>query len=215
MQIEHVRGCENAMAAALSRLDSISIDAEVYADLAKGVPSYACPVAEADCLDARVDWIAQQSADPSIARVIHLLNVNARADADELEANLTMKPFADAWPQLVVEDALLNHCNERAISTRIVVPAALREEVFRALHEPAHHGYEATLRCIAQRFWWPHLRGCVSAFVKACEVCDRDRNSNPLPRAPLSHLPADQPFGTLYIDIVGGQGSLSLGPSPK
>ena len=119
------------------------------------------------------------------------------------------------WSQLVGEDALLKHFNERAISSRIVVPAALRDEVFRALHEPAHHGYEATLRRIAQRFWWPRVCGDVSSFVKACEVCDRDRSSNPLPRAPLGHLPADHPFGTLYIDIVGGQGSLSLGPSPK
>ena len=117
------------------------------------------------------------------------------------------------WPQLVIEDALLKHCNERAISTSIVVPATLREEVFCALHEPAHHGYEATLRRIAQRFWWLRVRGDVSAFAKTCEVCDRDCNSNPLPRAPLGHLPADQPFGTLYIDIVGAQGSLSLGPS--
>ena len=119
------------------------------------------------------------------------------------------------WPQLVIEDALLKQCNKRAVFTRIVVPAILREEVFRALHEPAHHGYGATLRRIAQRFWWARVRGDVSAFAKSCEVCDRDRNSNPLPRAPLGHLPDDQPFGTLYIDIVGGQGSLSLGPSPK
>ena len=55
MQIEYVRGCENAIADALSRLDSISIDTEVPADRARGVPSYACPVAEADRLDARVD----------------------------------------------------------------------------------------------------------------------------------------------------------------
>ena len=95
------------------------------------------------------------------------MNANTRANADELEANPQLKPFADVWNQLVVEDALLKHCNERAISTRIVVPAALREEVFRALHEPAHHGYEATLRRIAQHIWWPHVRGDVSAFVKA------------------------------------------------
>ena len=84
------------------------------------------------------------------------------------------------------------------------MPAVLREDIFRALHEPAHHGYEATLRRIEQRFWWPRVRGDVSAFAKSCEVCDRDRNSNPLPRAPFKHLPSDQPFGTLYIDIVGG-----------
>ena len=98
---------------------------------------------------------------------------------------------------------------------RIVVFAVLREEVFRALHEPAHHGYQATLRRIAQRFWWPHVRADVSAFVRSCEICDCDRNKNPSPRAPLGHPPTDQPFASLYIDIVGGQGSLSLGQSPK
>ena len=55
----------------------------------------------------------------------------------------------------------------------------------------------------------------MSAFVKACILCDRDRNVSLSPREPLGHLPADQLFGSLYINFVGGQGSLSLGPSPK
>ena len=55
----------------------------------------------------------------------------------------------------------------------------------------------------------------VSAFVRACEVCDRDRIANPSPLAPLGHLPAEQPFAALYIDIVGGKSSLSLGASSK
>ena len=172
MQIEYVRGCKNAIADALCRHDTVSIDAEVPAELARGVPSNACPVAETDRFHARTDWIAQQSADQTNARVIHLLTVNARADADELEANPAPKAFADVWSQLIIKAALLKHCKERANSTRIVVPAALREEVFHALHEPAHYGYEATLSRIAQRFWWPRVRGDVSAFVKACKVCD-------------------------------------------
>ena len=85
--------------------------------------------------------------------------------------------------------------------------------MIRTLHVPAHNGYEAALRRIAQRFWWPRVCGNVSAFVKACEVCDRNRNFNPLPRAPLGHLPADHLVGTLYIDIVGGKVFFSLGPS--
>ena len=64
-------------------------------------------------------------------------------------------------------------------------------------------------------YWWPRVLGDVSAFAKSCEVCDRDRNFIPLPRVPLAHLSADQPVGTHHFDIVGGQGSLSLGPSPK
>ena len=107
MQIEYVRGCENAIADALSLLDSVSIDAEVPAELARGVPSYACLVAKVDRFDERTDWIAQPSADLTIVRVIHLLNANALADADELEANPALKAFADVCPQLVIEDGLL------------------------------------------------------------------------------------------------------------
>ena len=59
------------------------------------------------------------------------------------------------------------------------------------------------------------MRNDVSAFVRACEVCDRDRGANPSSRTPLRHLPDDQPFAALYIDFFGGQGSLSLVSSPK
>ena len=71
-----------------------------------------------------------------------------------------------------IKSDLLKHCNERAVSTRIVVLAPLREDVFRALHEPALDWYEATLRRIGQRFWWPRVRADVSARIKSCEVCD-------------------------------------------
>ena len=91
----------------------------------------------------------------------------------------------------------------------------LRDDVVRSLHYPAHHGFESTLRRILQRFWWPRIRGDVSTFVRACEVCDRDRCSNPHLRTSLGQLPADYPFAILYIDIVGGQGLLSLGVLPK
>ena len=153
MQIEYVRGCENVIADALPRIDAVAIDAKVPAELARGVPSNACPAADADGLKASTDLAAQQRADTTISRVVQLLNVNAGPDADALDANSTLKSFVDAWSQVVVENALLKHCNELAIFTRSVVPAVLREEVVRALHEPAHHGYQATLRCIDQRVW--------------------------------------------------------------
>ena len=139
MQIEYVRGCEKVIADALSRLDSVAIDAEVPAELAIGVPSYASPVADADRLDARTDWATQQCADTTISHVVQLLIANARPDDYELEANPTLKSFVDTWSKLVVEDALLKDCNERVISTRIVVPTVRHEEVVCALHEPAHH----------------------------------------------------------------------------
>ena len=207
--IEYVRRFENSISDALSRLDSVVVDNEVPANLARGVPSFACPATQVDSLEARTDWLAAQRAEGTILFVTDLLRRRARLEPADIELNPQLKPFADVWPQLVLEDELVKHCNERAVSTRVVVPTPLREEVFRSLHEPAHYRYEATLRRISQRFWWSRVRNDVSAFVRACEVCDRDRGANPSPRAPMGHLPADQPFAALYIDIVGGQGSLS------
>jgi len=213
--IEYVRGKENEIADILSRLSGQAVEDVVPPELARGIPSYVCPTTAAKSLNAKTDWLAEQRANPTIARVVHLLRHNERLTDEKLLADLLLEQYASVLPQLVVESELLKHVNERAISTRVVVPPSLREEVFRSLHEPSHSGYEATLRRITQRYWWPRVRCDVSAFVKSCEVCDRDRSSNPSPRVHLSHLPADQPFGALYIDIVGGQGSLSLGASPK
>ena len=185
--IEYVRGSENSIADALSRLDLVAVDNEVPADFARGVLSFACPATQVDCLEARTDWLAAQRADGTISFVSDLLRRRARHEPADIELNPQLKPFADVWPQLVLEDELVKHCNKRAVSTRVVVPAPLREEVFRTLHEPAHHGHEATLRQISQRFWWPSVRNDVSAFVRACEVCDRDRVANPSPCAPVRH----------------------------
>ena len=76
--IEYVRGAENSIADALSRLDSIAVDNKAPNELAHGVFVFACPVAEVDRLDARTVWIAEQQFDETIAVVIGLLKRNAR-----------------------------------------------------------------------------------------------------------------------------------------
>ena len=59
------------------------------------------------------------------------------------------------------------------------------------------------------------VRGDVSTYVRNCEVFDRNKNTNPNPRTALGLLPADRPVASLYLDIVGGQGSRLLGAVPK
>ena len=58
--------------------------------------------------------------------------------------------YLDFWQLLIIENELVKRCNELAVSTRIVVFAALCDEVFRALHKNAHQGYEELLRRITQ-----------------------------------------------------------------
>ena len=213
--IEYIKGTENVIADVLSRFDGHAVDQIVSPDLATGIPTYVCPVNDADRLELRTHWLNEQRANPTIARVIHHIDAGTRPDADEIQLNLALQLYIEVWKSLVVENGLLRHVNDNRHSSCIVVPPNLREDVVRSLHQPAHHGFESTLRRVAQRFWWPRVRGDVNTYVRICEVCDRDRNSNPNPRTSLGRLPADQPFATLHIDIVGGQGSLSLGAGPK
>ena len=53
--IEYVRGAENSIADALSRLDSIAVDNEVLNELVLGVPSFASPVVDMDRVDTKTD----------------------------------------------------------------------------------------------------------------------------------------------------------------
>ena len=117
--IEYIRGSENSISDALSRLNSVAVDNEVPADLARSVPSFACPGTQIDRLEARTDWLAAQRADGTISFVADLLRCRALLELADIELNLQLKPFADVWPQLVLEDELVKHCNKRAVSTRV------------------------------------------------------------------------------------------------
>ena len=210
-----MRGSDNAISNILSRLNGHEVDELLPSDLARGVSSFVWSITDVDFFEVRIDWLAKQRADATIARVRQLIELGAKPVLDDLDVDPLFDGYVNVWNQLVVESGLLKHTNKRALSTRIVVPTRLRKEVFWSLHNPAHHGYESAVRRISQRFWWPRVRADVSPFIKACEVCDRDRNANLSPRAPLGQLPAETPFSALYLDIVGGQGSVSLNASAK
>ena len=53
--IKYVRGSENSIADAFSRLDSVAVNNEVPANLARGVPSFAFPATQVDRLVAPTD----------------------------------------------------------------------------------------------------------------------------------------------------------------
>ena len=150
--IEYVRGSEYTIADALSGIESVALESEVPADLARGVPSFASATSDADRLDARTDWLAQQRADPTIAQVEQLLSRREGPEADDLANDPMLQLYFGVLQKLIIDNELVKHCNERAVSTRILVPAALRDEIFHALYKPAHHGYEASVRRITQRF---------------------------------------------------------------
>ena len=83
--IKYVRGEENTIADALPRINSIAVDNEVLSDLARKVPSFACPAFKADRLDERTDWIAKEDA--TISLVTNLLKRSTCPNPSHLENN--------------------------------------------------------------------------------------------------------------------------------
>ena len=94
------------------------------------------------------------------------------------------------------------------------MPPPQRDDVVSFLHNPAHHGFESTLRRITMRFWWPRIRGdvCICSSVQSLRL---NLCLNPNYRTSLGQIPTNTPFVVLYIDIVGGQGFLLFGASFK
>ena len=93
--IEYVRGSENSIDDAFFRFNSVAVDNEVPADLAKNVTSFACPVTQVYRLKALSDWLAAQRADGIILFVANMLKRRARLEPADIELNPQLKPFAD------------------------------------------------------------------------------------------------------------------------
>ena len=151
----------------LSHLKGKTVDQIVPSELANGTISFACHASDAYRLELLTHWLNEQRANPTMAKMMRLIDAVCKPDADEIELNPAIQQYLDVWNTRVVENGLLPHVNEGRHSSCIVVPPLLRDDVVRSLHLLAHHGFESTLRRITQRFWWPRIRGEVSAFVRA------------------------------------------------
>ena len=93
IQIEYLKGSENTIADILSRLTGHAVDQIVPNELAWGIPTYACPVDDADCLELRTHWLNEQRADPTISRVSHHVVAKTKPDDDEIQLNPALQLY--------------------------------------------------------------------------------------------------------------------------
>lgn len=81
-------------------------------------------------------------------------------------------------------------------------------DVLRLAHEhimSSHLDVTKTFCLISRYFYWPGIKSDVSAFCKACKICQLAGKPNQkVPVAPLNPIPVmSEPFERLVIDCVG------------
>jgi len=90
----------------------------------------------------------------------------------------------------------------------LVVPDAhdLRQRILYELHDAAysgHHGITKTYKSILPLFWWPKLKEHVTAYVKTCASCQRNKSSNQMPGGLLQPLPIPTyPWESISMDYI-------------
>ena len=90
------------------------------------------------------------------------------------------------------------------LNDKIYVPASLRKRILTWYHDVLMHpGMTRMLKTIQMHFTWPKLRDEVERFCKRCNTCQLTKKT----KKKYGHLPAKEaeaePWDTLCIDLIG------------
>ena len=78
------------------------------------------------------------------------------------------------------------------ITTQLVLPTNLREEVIEVAHDSilgGHLGGKKTLDRITSNFYWLGVAGDVQRYVQSCDICQRTIPKGRNLKVPLGEMP--------------------------
>ena len=126
--IEYICGTENTIADILSRLSGHAVDDVVHPALASWHSFLHRAQSPTRIVSSfGTHWYASNVLTRQSLALFNFYEMARSPAPTDLDVDPLLKLYSDVWSQLVVENDLLQHCNERKISTRVVVPPTLRE----------------------------------------------------------------------------------------
>ena len=88
-----------------------------------------------------------------------------------------------------------------------VIPAELRESVFREMHDDptaGHMGTTRTINRIRGLYYWPGMRRDTKKYVDCCDVCIRSKSTNLKPPGLMGMAKTvTEPFEVVSCDLMG------------
>ncbi|XP_029954791.1 protein NYNRIN-like [Salarias fasciatus] len=151
------------------------------------------------------DWCTAQRADPSIARVITLLEEGVKPGFKErnLESS-DVKLLLRQWNKLELRNGVLHRKVEDRDSLvyQLVLPHQYHERAMQGVHdEVGHLGFDRSLHLARARFYWPKMGQALENKCKKCPRCLR-RKALPQKAAPLENIHSNYPLELVCVDYL-------------
>ena len=138
------------------------------------------------------------------------LNAITTTDLDDsiIAAQATHAPLLSQWANTY---SLLQHANSSWWNGSRLVDVAdnsLRKGVTSLYHDSTTAGHPGVLKTcllLAKDYWWPHMKGFVSSFIRGCATCQATKVNMSHPRVPHCPITTDRaalPFDTITMDLI-------------
>ena len=214
--VQHVRGTDNSLADALSRIgygkdkktDKDFADKECQTDQAVAAPIRMVEDAGKSG-EQTMDLKTWQQTDRDTSKVMMWMTKEEHPPKPSDMPNLAQKALYREWlaGKLVIIDGILRRRFElpgrRNCYLQVVVPQAYTKRIFHELHEEqCHMGIQKTLLKIKMRYYWPRMTADVEKWCQECNICQRRQNPNPKPRTGLQQIVSTRPGEVVHADIL-------------
>ena len=230
-EIQYRAGSKHSNADAMSRSPRLKCSNENCADCCLGKSTentekqILCPIIrnnESSVIENRIEpnwlqiWthdelVEMQSEDQSIGPIRQLVkNFQIRPPKRESQnLNVEAKILWTQWNSLeIVNDLLYRRIENQAgeIVLQLIAPQAIRNHIFKELHEnrtAGHFGRDRTLANIRRRFYWPSMSESVKRWCVSCDLCARAKPGPGLGRSALTPFQIKMPLECVAIEICG------------
>ena len=146
---------------------------------------------------------AAQNDDVDLNRVITLKLANAYLSPyGRKQESRTVQLLLREWKKLKIgTDGILYRLSGEV--RQVVLPAVLRQQVYKELHEEMGHvGAERIIDLARERFFWPHMKRDITHYVTNICPCLKSRKPSRNPREPLHPIVTTAPFQMVAIDYL-------------
>lgn len=151
--------------------------------------------------------VSRQKEDQILARVLELLALNSLSKEDISSEPRTVRRYLQHRDTLRVVNGLLVKLwkgGDREEVEKLILPVALRKEVFRMLHNGptgGHLGQKRTYLNVANRFHWIGMKLDIEEWCSQCVRCAQHSGGGF--KAPLQRYIIGAPFQRVAMDLTG------------